>query len=170
MKKLLVISMGGTIDKVYFDAKSEYEVGEPVVGSVLKAMKVSYQVEELSVCKKDSLEITDEDRHALKNAIAKADAQRILVTHGTDTMIESACFIEEHLGKELKGQSDKVIVFTGAMQPAIFKETDGLFNIGTAVGVLSSAEPGIYVAMNGRAFLPRNAQKNYETRTFEEIE
>lgn len=168
MKKLLVISMGGTIDKVYFDAKSEYEVGEPVVGDVLNAMNVAYQTDQLSVCKKDSLEITSEDRIALQRAIEDTNAEHILVTHGTDTMIESARFIEQNLGSYSDNHAEKVIVFTGAMQPAIFKETDGLFNIGTAVGVLSAAKSGIYVAMNGRAFSPSKARKNYDTRTFEE--
>ncbi len=160
MKKLLVLSTGGTIDKIYFDAKSQYEVGGPVATSVLNAMNVAFDIESIEVCKKDSLEMTDDDRTALKSNIDQSEARAILVTHGTDTMVETALFLGEY--------TDRVIVFTGAMQPAIFKETDGIFNIGTALGVLSSATPGVYIAMNGRAFSPNNVVKNYETRAFEE--
>lgn len=161
MKKLLILSTGGTIDKIYFDAKSQYEVGKPVARTVLEAMNVAFEVESIEVCKKDSLEMNTEDREKLKEAIDRSDARAILVTHGTDTMIDTALSLGEY--------TDRVIVFTGAMQPAIFKETDGIFNIGTALGVLSCASSGVYIAMNGRAFSPQKAAKNYETRAFEEI-
>ena len=160
MKDLLVLTTGGTIDKVYFDAKSEYQVGTPVAASILAAMQVGYNVSCVEICRKDSLELTDEDRQNLKQTIEKSNANLILITHGTDTMIETAQFIGS--------QKDKVIVFTGAMQPAIFKETDGLFNLGTALGIVSSAQPGVYIAMNGCCFSPLNAVKNYDTRVFEE--
>jgi len=160
MNKLLVITTGGTIDKVYFDAKSEYEVGEPVVATVLAAMNVSYSVEVKTVCQKDSLEIDNSDREAIKKAIKQSDVKHILITHGTDTMVDTAKFIGEYEGK--------VIVLCGAMQPAIFKETDGIFNIGTAVGILSIANPGTYIAMNGECFKPDKVFKNYDTRRFEE--
>lgn len=159
MTKLLLLTTGGTIDKIYFDANSEYEVGSAVALSILHAMKVDYDIEHIEICKKDSLEMRDEDREKIKAAIESTQAKRILITHGTDTMIDTAQYI---------GQiSDKTIVLTGAMQPAIFKETDGVFNLGTALGVLSCAQSGVYIAMNGQAFSPHNAVKNYETRTFE---
>ena len=162
MHKLLVLTTGGTIDKVYFDAKSAYEVGEPVVASVLKAMNVSLDFEIEQVCKKDSLEITDEDRQSILERVRASDAEYILVTHGTDTMVDTAKYIGP--------QTDKVVVFTGAMQPAVFRETDGIFNIGVAMGVLSAAKPGVYIAMNGRCFTPDTVYKNYVTRRFEAIE
>ncbi len=159
MKKLLVLTTGGTIDKVYFDAKSQYEVGEPVVASILKAMKVSFEFEVQTVCRKDSLELDGDDRAAILATIKRSDAGHILVTHGTDSMIETA----SHIGK----QEGKVIALTGAMQPAAFKETDGIFNIGTALGVLCSAAVGTYIVMNGCAFTPDAVFKNYQTRRFE---
>jgi len=160
MKNLLVFTTGGTIDKVYFDAKSQYEVGEPAVTSILSTMNLAYDYEVVSICRKDSLEMNSDDREALKAAIASTSKTHILVTHGTDTMVETA----KYLGRF----PDKVIVLCGAMQPAIFKETDGIFNIGTALGVLSCAAPGTYVAMNGRSFNPESVFKNYDTRRFEE--
>ena len=159
IKKLLVLTTGGTIDKVYFDAKSLYEVGAPVVASILNAMAVEYQVTVKEVCKKDSLEMTDADRSRINEHILASDAGHVLITHGTDTMVESASFIGAF--------PDKVVVFTGAMQPAAFKETDGIFNIGTALGVLSIATACVYIAMNGQAFLPDNDVNNYTTRRFE---
>jgi len=160
MKKLLILTTGGTIDKVYFDANSEYEVGEPVVASVLKTMNVSFDFSVEEVCKKDSLELTDEDRERILAKIKATDANHILITHGTDTMVDTANFLGPHKGK--------VIAITGAMQPAVFRETDGIFNIGVALGVLSSAPPGIYIAMNGRRFAPDKVYKNYVNRRFEE--
>lgn len=159
MKKLLILTTGGTIDKVYFDAKSQYEVGEPVVASVLKAMNVSFDFEIEAICKKDSLELDNNDRAVIAGKISASSAKHILITHGTDTITDTANFLPE--------QTEKVIVLTGAMQPAIFKETDGIFNIGTALGVLSSSEPGVYIAMNGRRFDPNNVFKNYDTKRFE---
>jgi len=159
MKKLLILTTGGTIDKVYFDAKSQYEVGEPVVSSVLKAMNVSFDFEVEAICKKDSLELDDSDRAQIAEKISNSNASHILITHGTDTMSDTANYLPK--------QTQKVIVFTGAMQPAIFKETDGIFNIGTALGILSSSEPGVYIAMNGRRFDVDNVFKNYETKRFE---
>ena len=161
MKKLLLLSTGGTIDKVYFDAKSKYEVGESTASSILKGMNTAYEVDNIEVCQKDSLEIDADDRKKLKALIDESDASAILITHGTDTMVDTALSLGEY--------TDRVFVFTGAMQPAIFKETDAIFNIGTAIGILNCASPGVYIAMNGRAFSPNNVIKNYENRAFEEI-
>jgi len=160
LKSLLVLTTGGTIDKVYFDANSQYEVGDPVVADVLKAMNVSVDFTTREVCRKDSLEINDDDRRALLEHIQQAEQQHILVTHGTDTMIDTALSLGQEHGK--------TVVFTGAMQPAAFKETDGIFNIGSALGALAIAPPGVYVAMNGKIFTPDKAFKNYETRRFED--
>lgn len=161
MKKLLILSTGGTIDKVYFDAKSQYEVGKPVVNEIVDDMNIAFEVKSIEICRKDSLEIDINDRQKLKETIDRSNISTVLVTHGTDTMIDTALFLGEY--------TDKVIVFTGAMQPAAFKETDGIFNIGTAIGILSCATPGVYIAMNGRAFSPQHVIKNYEAGTFEEI-
>lgn len=161
MKKLLVLTTGGTLDKVYFDALSEYQVGSPVVGDVLKRMNVALDVELIEVCRKDSLELTDEDREKLKSLIESSKADRILITHGTDSMVKSAMTIGTQAGK--------VIVFTGAMQPAAFTNTDAIFNIGTAVGALMSPNTpeGCYIAMSGQVYEANEVKKNYDSKRFE---
>jgi len=161
MKKLLVLTTGGTLDKVYFDALSEFQVGAPVVGDILTRMNLNISYELIEVCRKDSLELTDEDRLALKKAIESSSATKVLITHGTDTMVKSAQAIGE--------QADKVIVFTGAMQPAAFTNTDAVFNIGTAIGALMSPNMpnGAYIAMSGQVYPADKVQKNYDSRRFE---
>jgi len=158
MDKLLVLTTGGTLDKVYFDALSEFQVGDPVAADILTAMNVNFEFELKEICRKDSLELTDEDRENLKAAIAASDADYVLITHGTDTMVDSANFIGEH---------NKVIIFTGAMQPAAFSNTDAVFNIGTAVGAFSVAQPGSYIAMSGQVYSANKVFKNYDSRRFE---
>jgi L-asparaginase len=156
---LLVLTTGGTIDKVYFDAKSHYQVGKPAVIAILNAMNLKANMSFQEICKKDSLEINDDDRAQLRQAILASSASHVLITHGTDTLVETAMALG-HFG-------DKVIVLTGAMQPAAFRETDAIFNIGTAMGVLSCATVGIYIAMSGQVFKADSVFKNYETRRFE---
>ena len=159
MKKLLVLTTGGTLDKVYFDALSEFQVGDPVVGDVLNDMNVAFEYELIEICRKDSLELTDEDREQLKTRIEASEAEYVLITHGTDTMVQSAQYIGE--------QGGKVIVFTGAMQPAAFKNTDAVFNIGTAIGAFGFAQPGSYIAMSGRVYAADGVFKNYDSKRFE---
>ncbi|MFY0641430.1 MAG: asparaginase [Bermanella sp.] len=161
MKKLLVLTTGGTLDKIYFDALSEFQVGAPVAGDILQRMNVALDVELIEVCRKDSLELTDEDREKLKALIESTDADRILITHGTDTMVNSA--------NTIGPQAGKVIVFTGAMQPAAFTNTDAVFNIGTALGALMSpATPdGCYLAMSGQVYRADEVKKNYDSKRFE---
>jgi L-asparaginase len=159
MDKLLVLTTGGTLDKVYFDALSEFQVGDPVAKNILTAMNVNFEFEINEICRKDSLELTDEDRDQLKTTIEASDANFVLITHGTDTMVDSANYIGE--------QANKVIIFTGAMQPAAFSNTDAVFNIGTAVGAFSVAQPGSYIAMSGQVYPASNVFKNYDSRRFE---
>ena len=161
MKKLLVLTTGGTLDKIYFDALSEFQVGAPVAGDILQRMNVALDVELIEVCRKDSLELTDDDREKLKSLIESTDADRILITHGTDTMVNSA--------NTIGPQAGKVIVFTGAMQPAAFTNTDAVFSIGTAVGALMSpATPeGCYLAMSGQVYRADEVKKNYDSKRFE---
>lgn len=159
MDKLLVLTTGGTLDKVYFDALSEFQVGDPVVGDILTAMNVNFDFELQEVCRKDSLELVEEDRKKLKSLIEASDANCVLITHGTDTMVDSANYIGEQAGK--------VIIFTGAMQPAAFSNTDAVFNIGTAIGAFSTASSGCYIAMSGQVYPATKVFKNYDSRRFE---
>ena len=160
-KKLLVVTVGGTIDKVYFDASSKYEVGEPTVPYIFQGANVTLDYRLLPLMRKDSLEMNDDDRALIRATCDEADESCILITHGTDTMADTAEF--------LKGVEGKTIVLTGAMAPARFRETDAVFNIGCAVGAAQSLPPGVYVAMNGRIFPAGQVQKNRAARCFESV-
>lgn len=159
--KIKIYTVGGTIDKVYFDRKSAYEVGEPKIGEILKEANVTFEYEISSILHKDSLDMTDEDRCLIFEKIASDEHRFILLTHGTDTMIQTA--------KKLKTIRDKVIVLTGAMEPARFRYSDAAFNIGCAVAAIQTLTPGVYIAMNGRIFDPDRIKKNLEQNWFEEL-
>ena len=110
----------------------------------------------------DSLEMTDEDRDLIAHQCIQCDEQRIVITHGTDTMADTA--------KMLGGKvSNKTIILTGAMIPIKFGSSDGLFNLGSALAFAQTLDPGVYVAMNGRYFNCDNVRKNKETGMFEEL-
>lgn len=156
-----IFTTGGTIDKVYFDALSEFQIGEPTVGQILNEAGVSFDYAIESLIKKDSLEITDADRELIRTKVMASDAQHILITHGTDTMAQTA--------DVLKNGVDKTIVLTGAMQPARFRDTDAIFNIGCAIGALQSLPTGVYLAMNGQVFDAGKVQKNRDAQRFENI-
>lgn len=159
MDELLVVTTGGTIDKVYFDDKSDYQVGDPQIGRILQALGVAFRFTVIPIIRKDSLHINEADRELLRAAIAAQPTQHVLVTHGTDTMVETA--------KVLSSLSDKVIVLTGALNPAGFRGSDAEFNIGTAVGAVQSLAPGVYIAMNGRIWDPLKVRKNVAANRFE---
>jgi L-asparaginase len=158
---ITIFSCGGTIDKVYFDAKSEYTVGEPQIEVIFREAGVScaYRIE--SLFRKDSLEMTASDRQLLRRRVREDENQRILITHGTDTMTETA--------ESLLGIPGKTIVLTGSMTPVRFRESDAIFNIGFAMGALSCLAPGVYLAMHGRIFTAGTVRKNRELNRFEEI-
>lgn len=158
--KIKFITAGGTIDKVYFDAKSEFEVGAPQVREILEQANVGFEFAIESVLRKDSLEMTQEDRILIRRRVQAEPCRWIVITHGTDTMIETA--------KVLKDIAEKTIVLTGSMQPARFRVSDAVFNIGLAIGAVQSLAPGVYVAMNGKIFQPEHVRKNRERHCFEE--
>ncbi|NDV61997.1 asparaginase [Puniceicoccales bacterium CK1056] len=157
----LIITTGGTIDKVYFDAKSTFSVGDPQIGEVFRQAHVSLAYEILPLMRKDSLEMTDEDRTLIRGAILKADNRQILVTHGTDTMTDT--------GKFLAGIPDKTIVLTGALIPARFRENDAIFNIGFALAAAQTLSAGVYIAMNGCIYDPERVLKDREANRFVEV-
>jgi len=160
--KIKFITTGGTIDKVYFDARSEYEVGPPQVADLLHEANVTFEYEIQSVLRKDSLDITDADRDLIRNQVAGDPYARIVITHGTDTMVATA--------RKLAGIPGKTIVLTGSMQPARFRVTDAEFNLGTAVAAVQSLPAGVYIAMNGRVFDPFRCRKDAVNHRFEEVE
>jgi L-asparaginase len=157
--EIKIFTVGGTIDKIYFDAKSEFQVGEPQIGELLHEANVSFGYSVESLMRKDSLDMTDADRQLVRAKVDAEPVQRILITHGTDTMVDTA--------RALVGVDNKVVVLTGAMQPAQLRVSDAIFNIGYAIAVLQQAEPGVYVAMNGQVFDPLHVHKNREQFRFE---
>ena len=161
MKKLHVFTTGGTIDKVYFDANSQFKVGEPMVDFILHEAGVAFDVEITSLFRRDSLEITDFDRFLVHEGVAASSAEFILITHGTDTMAET--------GQCLMDIPGKTIVLTGSLSPALFQESDAAFNIGCAIGALQCAPHGAYVAMNGQVFPADKVRKNPEVPRFEAL-
>ncbi len=161
--KLAIVTTGGTIDKVYFDAKSDFKVGKPQINGILERVGVTFPFEVHELFHKDSLDITDEDRKTIVEAVAGTDATHVIVTHGTDTMVATAKALKERLGLE------KTVVLVGSLTPARFRETDAEFNIGVAVGAAQALSPGVYLAMNGRIFDPESVRKNRAENRFEII-
>ena len=157
--RVKIFCTGGTLDKVYFDALSEYQIGEPVVPGILREALARFSFEVESILKKDSLEITQEDREYIFNCVHAETCSHILITHGTDTMIDTALRLQEI--------QHKTIVLTGAMQPARFRNTDAVFNIGYAIAAAQHLAAGIYLAMNGQIFTADAVQKNRAQACFE---
>lgn len=159
--KLKIFTTGGTIDKIYFDRKSQYEVGDPQAGGVLDRANVTFDYTVESILRRDSLDMTDADRELIRKAVETAVEDRIVITHGTDTMIETA--------RVLATVARKTIVLTGSMYPAQFRDSDAVFNLGCAVIAVQTLQSGVYIAMNGRIFDPQASIKNVEMNRFEPI-
>jgi len=155
---ILVVTTGGTIDKVYFDAKSEFEVGRSLVGDLLREAHVHVDYEIVEVLRKDSLDMTDADRALVRDAIAARPHARVVVTHGTDTMVETA--------RVLESLTQRTIVLTGALSPARFANTDAMFNVGLAFGAVQALPVGVYIAMNGQIFASGHVRKDRASNRF----
>jgi L-asparaginase len=158
--KIKFFSVGGTIDKVYFDALSRYEIGDPNINDILQNARVNFDYEIESLLKKDSLDMTEQDRMIVFKAVQNELNDKIIITHGTDTMIETATALNPVKGK--------TIVLTGAMEPAKFKSSDAVFNLGSAVAAVQVLPFGVYLAMSGKIFTPNNVRKNRDRKQFEE--
>ena len=158
---LEILTTGGTIDKVYFDNKSNYEVGDPFVEELLRKMNVNISFKVKSLMKIDSLEMTDIHREEILNYIKNSNSINFLITHGTDSIVETAIY--------LKKISDKTIVLTGSLKPAIFIDNDAIFNVGSALTSAQILKKGVYIVINGQVFNPDNVRKNLEKNIFETI-
>ena len=157
--KIKIFTTGGTIDKIYFDQKSDYQVGDPQAKGVLERANVVLDYEVESIMRKDSLDLTDEDREMIRKKVASTSSERVVITHGTDTMIDTATV--------LKVVSGKTIVMTGSMYPAQFRDSDAVFNIGCAITAVQILAPGVYIVMNGRIFRSDQVRKNVALNRFE---
>lgn len=158
-----VFTTGGTIDKEYFDAKSAYEVGEPQIGVLLREAGVAFPFEVEALMRKDSLEISDADRQLIADRILGTPHRCVIVTHGTDTMAETARVVSAAL---TANGVDKTVVFVGSLTPARFKTTDAEFNVGFASAATQTLPAGAYVAMNGRVFDPHHVRKDRNLNRF----
>jgi L-asparaginase len=147
-----IFTTGGTIDKVYFDALSEYQIGPTAITDMLRENNVFVAHRVTQLMRKDSLDLTDDDRAVIHAAVAASTATQILVTHGTDSMVQT--------GRALSDITGKTIVLTGAMQPASLRQSDAAFNVGFALAAVQSLPAGVYVAINGQIFDPAKTQKD----------
>ncbi len=159
MTTLHVFTTGGTIDKMYFDALSDFKVGEPQISRLLTEANVTFEWRVTPLMRKDSLELTEADRQEIRQHVLASDSQQVLVTHGTDTMVATAL--------ALQGIPDKTIVLTGSMVPALQRYSDAVFNIGFAAGVVRTQPAGVFIAINGQVLLPEHASKNRAANRFE---
>lgn len=153
-----IFTTGGTLDKIYFDSKDKFSVGDTIVGSIMNEAQVNFEFEITSLMQKDSLEMTDLDRIKIREAIISCPEEKIIVTHGTDTMAETA--------KKLIGIANKTVALTGALVPARFRSSDANFNIGMAVAAVQCMPAGIYVAMNGQVFPGDSVHKDLKKNRF----
>ncbi len=158
MLKIKILTVGGTIDKVYFDAKSQYEVGPPNITKILSGLSLNIEYSVSSLLQKDSLEMDASDRKLIFDHVRSTEEDRIIITHGTDTMVETAKILSKVKGKTL--------VLTGALEPAQFKTSDAIFNIGCAVAAVQTLPPNTYIAMNGQIFTSDNVKKDVHNNRF----
>ena len=153
---------GGTFDKEYNEITGELYFQDSHLPEMLKLGRNLVHVDMRTLMMIDSLEMTELDRELIAEHCIDSKEDRIIITHGTDTMAETARVIYE----KVKG---KTIVITGAMIPYKFGSSDGLFNLGSALAFVQTLPAGVYVAMNGRYFDATNVRKNKETGLFEEL-
>lgn len=153
---------GGTFDKEYNELNGELYFKDTHMNELLTLGRSRLQVNIQTLMMIDSLEMTAEHRNHIADECRECEENKIVITHGTDTMAETA----RVLAKKVSG---KTIVLTGAMIPIKFGSSDGLFNLGSALAFVQSLPPGVYVAMNGRYFNWDNVRKNRQTGNFEEL-
>jgi L-asparaginase len=153
---------GGTFDKEYNELDGKLFFKDTHLPEMLKLGRSKVEVDIRTLMLVDSLEMTDADRQIIAEQCKKTKEDRIVITHGTDTMEETAIV----LGKIIR---DKTIVLTGAMVPYKFGSSDGLFNLGSAIAFSQTLPHGVYIAMNGRYFTWENVKKNRKTGEFEEL-
>jgi L-asparaginase len=153
---------GGTFDKEYNELNGQLYFKDTHLHDLLEMGRCRVEVEIRTLMMIDSLEMTDEDRELIAHQCHQCEENKIVITHGTDTMSDTAKVLAEKV-------KNKTIVLTGAMIPIKFGSSDGLFNLGSAIAFAQSLPHGVYVAMNGRYFNWDNVRKNQQTGVFEEV-
>ena len=162
MISIRIFITGGTFDKEYNELNGQLYFKDTHLHDLLEMGRNKVPVEIRTLMMIDSLEMTAEDRDLIVHQCRQCEEDRIVITHGTDTMAETARVLAEKI-------NDKTIILTGAMIPIKFGSSDGLFNLGSALAFAQTLQPGVYVAMNGRCFNSDNVQKNKLTGIFEEL-
>ncbi|MGI8438565.1 MAG: asparaginase domain-containing protein [Chthoniobacterales bacterium] len=157
-----ILVTGGTFDKEYNERTGQLFFKDTHLAEMLRLGRSRVEVSIRTVMMVDSLDMTDADRALIVQNCAQCDEERIIITHGTDTMTDTAAAIAHEI-------TGKTIVLTGAMIPYAFGSSDGLFNLGSALSFVQILPPGIYVAMNGKCFRWDRVRKNKERGEFEEV-
>ena len=153
---------GGTIDKLYNPLKGELGFTQTHIPAALEQGRCGVDLEVQQLCLKDSLEMTDQDRAQILEACRNSPHQQIVITHGTDTMAETARYL-------IAANPNKTIVLTCAMIPLSVNGSDGLFNLGSALVAVQTLSTGVYIAMNGRVFNGAQVTKNRVLGVFEAL-
>jgi L-asparaginase len=154
---------GGTFDKEYNELNGQLFFKDTHLNEMLKLGRSRVETEVRTLMMVDSIELSQQDRELIAMNCFKANEDKIIITHGTDTMVETAAVIAEKV-------KDKTIVLTGAMIPYKFGSSDGLFNLGAAIAFVQTLPVGVYISMNGRIFNWNNCRKNKVKGEFEEIQ
>jgi L-asparaginase len=158
-----VFVTGGTFDKKYDELRATLDFQDTHVPEMLRLGRCELDVSIRTLMMVDSLDMSESDRESIVDNCRRADETQIVVTHGTDTMVETARAIADNV-------KDKTIVLTGAMVPYAFGSSDGLFNLGSALSFVQVLPPGVYIAMNGRYFSWDNVRKNRDVGAFETLD
>jgi L-asparaginase len=178
--QVLFITTGGTIDKDYPRVTGGYafEIGNPAVAEILEALQtinaVGFSFSIVSVCRKDSQDLSHQDRTAILDQCIKSKAEKIVITHGTDTMVETGEFL---LGDAVLQQQNKTVVLTGAVRPSKFAFSDACFNLGTALGALGCSNTNkpesklrVFIAMSGQVLdVAKGVQRDGSTGVFSQV-
>jgi L-asparaginase len=157
-----LIITGGTIDKIYDESNGELTFSDTHIKQMLDQARCEVPVSIKNLMLIDSLDMVDKDRKVILNECKNSKESKIIITHGTDTMVETAKILGEHI-------QDKSIVLLGAMIPFSLNASDALFNIGCAINAVQCLQPGVYITMNGKIFTWDNVKKNKEKGIFENI-
>ncbi len=163
MEQILVLSTGGTFDKTYDLLTGHLQFRESFVSNILTLGRSTLEADTQTVFLKDSLDIVDQDREAIVKILESSTHKRVVITHGTDSIAETASFLESY-------DFGKTIVLTGAMIPYSFGASDALFNLGSALAFAQMLNEGVYVAMNGKYYKAGAVKKNRLTGFFEAVE
>ena len=160
--KIKLLITGGTIDKSYNMHNGELHFVDSHIPAMLSEgrCKADFELETLML--KDSLDMTENDRLQILSSCQQSSQSKIIITHGTDTMVQTAKFLHDQI-------NDKAIVLTGAMIPYVFDKSDSLFNLGTAFSAIQLLKSGVYIAMNGQVFKATNVVKNRQEGLFESL-